>query len=193
LPSGENPQQITFGENSNETFPQVSPDGEYLYFIRKEKQSSAVWRKSLASGAEEKITDEKQFSPANILALSPDGKYLGFHNVTDQINPENIAQIYQIAVIEIANPQAVRFFSIAGSKQEIYWTHDSTAFDYIEHQQGRSDGVFRIKLDGESGEQVVKSFPNEAAFFITRSPDGKTTCISHGQSLYDAVLLTNFE
>ncbi len=190
-PQGENPQQITIGD-SNESFPQVSPDGQYLYFIRKEKQSSAVWRKTLANGAEEKITDER-FSPANILTLSPDGKYLGFHNVTDQINPENIAQVYQIAVIETANPQAVKFFSIAGSKQEIYWTHDSTAFDYLEHQQGRSDGVFRIKLDGESEAQVVRSFPNEAAFFITRSPDGKTNCFAHGQGLYDAVLLTDFQ
>ena len=191
-PHGENPQQITFGENFNETFPQISPDGEYLYFIRKDAKSSAVWRKSLTGGTEEKITNEKQFTPTNILALSPDGKHLGFHNLTEQIEGENTKQNYQIAVLETANSQAVKFFSIGGAKVENFWTADSAAFDYIVHPKGR-DEIQRLYLDEKSGMQIVRTFSNEVIFYIARAPDGKTVAISHGQQLFDAVLLTSPE
>ncbi|MGC2236962.1 MAG: winged helix-turn-helix domain-containing protein [Pyrinomonadaceae bacterium] len=189
---GDNSQQITFGENFNESFPQVSPGGEYLYFIRKDKQSSAVWRKALASGAEEKITGEAQFVPTNILALSPDGKYLGFHNLTEQIDSENTKQAYQVAVIETANPQAIRFFNVDGAKVEIYWTADSAAFDYIDHPKGR-DEIQRLSLDGKSEMQIIRTFPNEVLFYIAHAPGGKSAAVSYGQQLQDAVLLTNFE
>jgi Tol biopolymer transport system component len=191
-PHGENPQQITFGETFNETFPQISPDGNYLYFIRKDKQSSAVWRKALAGGAEEKITGEKQFSPTNILALSPDGKYLGFHNLTEQIDLESEKQNYQLAVIETADPQAVKFFIIGGAKVEIFWTADSAAFDYIDHPKGR-DEIQRLNLDGKSEMQIIRTFPNEVLFYIAHAPDGKSAAVSYGQQLQDAVLLTNIE
>lgn len=189
-PHGENPQQITFGENSDETFPNISPDGKYLYFIRKNAKSSAVWRKTLSDNAEEKITDEKQFAPTNILALSPDGKYLGFHNLSGQIEGER--QNYQIAVIETANPPAVKFFNIGGAKVEIFWTADSTAFDYIVHPKGR-DEIRRLYLDEKIEMQIVRTFPNEVIFFIAHSPDGKTIAVAYGQQLLDAVMLTNLE
>lgn len=190
--SGANPSQITFGEDSAEAFPQISPDGAWLYFIRREKYSAAVWRKSLIDNREEPLTAEKQFAPANFLAVSPDGKRLAFQNLTEQIDSENVKQNYQIAVIETENPQTVKSFSVGGGKVEIYWTNDSTAFDYIYIAVGINE-VRRISLDENIGEQTLKQFPKEYVFTIARSKDGKMLAVSRGQRKNDAILLTNFE
>jgi Tol biopolymer transport system component len=189
---GANPQQITFGENFSETHPQISPDGKYLYFIRKDKKSSAVWRKSLIEEAEEKLTDEKRLAPVNCLALSPDGSKIAFHHLTEQIDSENVKQAYQIAVVDISNPETVRFYSIGGGKVEVYWTADGAAFDYIDHPKDK-DVIWRVSLSEKTEPQTVRTFPKEAIFFIARSPDGKTDALARGQFQNDALLLTNFE
>lgn len=190
--SGANPAQITFGENSDEAFPQISPDSEWLYFIRRTNNSAAVWRKSLIDNSEEPLTAAQQFAPANFLALSPDGKRLAFQNLTGQIDSENTKQNYQIVVLETQNPQTVKSFSISGGKVEIYWTADSTAFDYINLEVG-SNEIRRVSLNENTGEQVLKQFPKEYIFTIARSKDGKTLAVSRGQRQNDAILLTNFE
>ena len=37
--------------------PQASPDGQFVYFLRKSAQGLAVWRSAVNGGAEEKIVD----------------------------------------------------------------------------------------------------------------------------------------
>lgn len=190
--NGENPAQMTFSENSAENFPNISPNGEWLYFIRKDGKASAVWRKSLTANREERVTDEKQFAPANSLALSPDGKRLAFQNLTEQIDSENTNQNFQIAVVETANPQNVKFFSIGGAKMEIYWTNDGAAFDFVVSAKG-NDQIRRLNLDENIGMQIIRQFPKENIFTIARSKDGRTIALSRGQKQTDAVLLTNLE
>ena len=117
---------------------------------------------------------------------------MAFHNLTDKIASEDTKQSFQIAVIPIENPPDVNFFSIGGSKVEVYWTPDSTAFDYFLFPQGKVE-IWRQGLDKKTGPQLVRTFLKERIFGLAHSNDGKTFAVSRGQQQYDAVLLTNFE
>ncbi|MCY7347426.1 MAG: winged helix-turn-helix domain-containing protein [Pyrinomonadaceae bacterium] len=190
--SGENPKQITAGENSNDAFPQISPDGAWLYFIRKTAKTSAVFRKSLTENREEQLTDSEKFAPTNFLALSPDGKYLGFHNLTEKIQADNPQQVHQVAVVETENSQNVKIFNIGGRIPHIFWTADSNSFDYLLPKDNREE-IMRQSFTEEKPPQILRSFPKERLFIISHSPDNNTFTISRGRLQNDAVLLTNFE
>lgn len=188
---GKNPKQITSGENSNDAFPQISPDGAWLYFIRKSGKTSAVIRKSLTENREEQLTDGEKFAPINFLVLSPDGKYLGFHNLTEKIQSDNPQQAHQVAVIEIENPNSVKNFNLGGRIPYIFWTADSLSFDFVVPAND-GDEIRRQSLTEEKL-QVLRKFPKEEIYFMAHSPDGKTFLIARGRQQNDAVLLTNFE
>lgn len=188
---GKNPKQITSGENSNDAFPNISPDGAWLYFIRKSGKTSAVFRKSLTENREEQLTESEKFAPINFLALSPDGKFFGFHNLSDKIQADNPQQVHQVVVVETENPQNVKTFNIGGRIPYIFWTADSLSFDFVV-PLGDGDEIRRQSL-AEEKLQVLRKFPKEEIYFITHSPDGKTFLIARGRQQNDAVLLTNFE
>lgn len=188
---GKNPKQITSGENSNDAFPQISLDGAWLYFIRKSGKTSVVIRKSLADNREEQITDGEKFAPTNFLALSPDGKYLGFHNLTEKIQSDNPQQAHQVAVVEIENAQNVKNFNLGGRIPHIFWTADSVSFDFVVPAND-GDEIRRQSLTDEKL-QTLRKFPKEEIYFMAHSPDGKTFLVARGRQQNDAVLLTNFE
>lgn len=189
---GANPKQITSAENSNDFFPQVSADGNEVYFIRKTANSSAVFKKNLTDNSEQKITDEKTFTPINFIALSPDGKHLAFHHLTEKIQSEDIKQNYQIAVIETANPANAKFYSIGGKdKLAVYWMVDSTAFDYTSAISDQ-ETIYRQSIIEEKPPQTLLTFQNNFVYFLSRSPNGKKFTIARGRQQNDAVLLTNF-
>ena len=190
-PNGENPKQITSGENSNDAFPQISPDGTWLYFIRKTAKTSAVFRKSLTENREEQLTESAKFAPANYLALSPDGRFLAFHNLTEKIQADNPQQVHQVAVIETENPGSVKNFNIGGRIPYIFWTADGIFFDYMVPSKD-GDEIRRQNFTEAFEPQVLRKFPKEEIYFLQHSPDGKTI-VARGRQQTDAVLLTNFE
>jgi Tol biopolymer transport system component len=190
--NGENPNQITSGENAINAFPQISPDGIWLYFIRNAGKSSAVWRKSLADNREEKLTEEKTFTPTNFLALSSNGKHLAFQNLTEKIDNENTKQNFQIAVIETENPQKVKFFSLSGRQIGISWTADGKSFYYIMPKKDK-DEIWQQSIDENIEPQLFRTIPKETIFNSVSSKDGKTFAVSSGQLSYDPILITNFE
>ncbi len=189
--NGENPKQITSVENSNDTFPQISPDREWLYFIRNSAKTSAVYRKSLTDSREEQLTTGEQFAPASFLTLSPDGRFLAFHNLTEKIQAGNPQQEHQVAVIEVENPSNVKNFDIGGRIPCIFWTADSSSFEYI---FGLIDGneIRQRSFTEEKPAQVLRKFTKDEVYFIAHSSDGKTI-VARGKQQTDAVLLTNFE
>ncbi len=189
---GGNPVQITFGENEDHVFPQVSPDSAWLYFIKKQRKFSSVWRRSLADGSEEKITAEDKTTPGNFLSISPDGKFLAFHNITERPAGEAAGHIYQIVVMSTEDPQKLVFTTIERSKLEVYWTPDGKALEYISytHEGGK---IWRLGIEPNAVPKQMAVFPKERLFFLDWSRDGKRLALSRGQQLHDAVLVTNFE
>ncbi|MDQ4120057.1 MAG: winged helix-turn-helix domain-containing protein [Acidobacteriota bacterium] len=189
---GENLMQITSGENESHLYPQLSPDDAWLYYIKKTQKNSAIWRKSLTHGKEEKLTDERKISPSNFLAISPDGKLLVTQNLTEKLVSEATNQTYQIAVISAENPQDLRFFDISGGKVEVYWTPDSKAIEYHSFSPEGAK-LWRLNLEDKSAPKPVAFFSRERLFYVDWSKDGKTIAFSRGQQLHDAVILTNFQ
>ncbi len=187
--NGENPHQVTSAENSSDLYPQISPANDWLYFVRKSSGSSAVWRKSLADGREEKITDEHSLTPNNFLALSPDGRHLAFQNLTEKVPTDDPTQTFQIAVVETDKVGTVKFFSLDGRKVEVFWTADSAAFDSIDPTPG-GDRILRTSLNRQTPGEVLRDFPKEQLFGLSRAPDGKTFAAARGEIRYDAILLT---
>lgn len=186
--SGENPRQITFIDNGSDLEPEISADGQLLYFIRQTGKSSVVMRKSLVDGTEEPVTETGQYNPTSFLALSPDGKYLAFHSLTEKIEAGNAQQQHQIAILELANPQNVAFQSIGGRKPEIFWMPDSKSFLFIAPSVG-GDVVRLRNLAGETS--TWATFPKDEIYNI--AVKGQTITVARGRVENDAVLLTNFD
>ncbi|MBP6004248.1 MAG: PD40 domain-containing protein [Pyrinomonadaceae bacterium] len=189
--NGDDPKQVTSAEKANDYFPQLSPDGLSLYFVRKTGKSSAVFRRSISDGQEVQLTESDKFSPANFLSLSPDGRLLGFQNLTENIRSDDPKQVHQIAIIDTGNPQIITSFNIGGRLPQIYWTADSSAFDYV-IPVNEVDEIRRQSLTAGSQPQVVKTFAKDRIYQITHSTPERTL-MARGRLQNDAVLITNFE
>jgi Tol biopolymer transport system component/DNA-binding winged helix-turn-helix (wHTH) protein len=189
-PKGDNPTQITFPDGGSDTFPQVSPDGSLIYFIRRTGKTSAVFSKSVGEGTERQLTPDGSFMPANVLSLSPDGKLLAFQDLTDQKRSGDGRQLHRIVVLKTDDPSAFKLFSIGGRTPYVFWTVDSSAFEFIAPLYA-SDEIRRQSLNGGDPE-VLSSYPKMIVGFLSRSRSGETF-LSRGQAQNDAILLTNFE
>lgn len=189
--NGDDPKQITSPEKSNDNFPQLSPDGSTLYFIRKSGKDSAVFRRTMADGAEAQITNSQLHSPANFLSLSPDGRYLGFHNLTQNIRSDDPKVVHQVVVLDLIDQANDRTYNLGGRIPQIFWTANSASFDYV-IPVNEVDEIRRQTIASDLPPQTIKSFLKERIYFISHLPMERTF-VSRGRLENDAVLITNFE
>jgi DNA-binding winged helix-turn-helix (wHTH) protein/Tol biopolymer transport system component len=190
--SGENPTQITFYENESELFPQTSPEGNWIYYIKKGKNSSSIWRKSLIDEKEEKLTEESDLSPANFLALSPDGKYLAFQNATKITSNEESKGIFNVCVISTENTKEKSFYNLHLTQPFAYFSKDGKALEFIKNSPEGSD-IFRQELDNNTKPKSIVSLKKEWIFKHAWSKNGEKLAISRGNLIRDAVVLKGFE
>ncbi len=189
--NGENQTQITFSESGIELFPAPSADGKWLYYLQRSGKTSGIWRKSLPDGQAEQLSITGKFAPDSFLSLTPDGKYLAFHNLTDKIDETADTQTLQIVIVSTDTSSTPKIFKITVSPVFIHWTNGGTAFDYAEHS-GESAKIWRQSLDEKIPPQLILTLPKERIFNFAWSSDGKTLALSRGRQQNDAVLLTNF-
>lgn len=190
--TGANQTQITFGENEVELYPQISPDGGWLYYIQKAATASTVWRKSLADGQTEALTEAGRLAPDSFLSLSPDGKFLAFHNSVEKVNEEGEKHIYQVGVISTDKRTAPKFYSITASRLAVRWSSDGTALDYIENS-AEGAKIRQQSLDGNQSPTTIVDLPKAFLHNFAWSANGENLVLSRGQQLNDAILLTNFQ
>lgn len=189
--NGDEPKQVTSPDKASDSFPQISPDGSTLFFIRKSGKESAVVRRSIADGVETQLTASETLSPANFLSLSPDGRYIGFQNLTETIKSDDAKQVHQVVIIDINDPKVIRTFNLGGRLPQIFWTADSASFDYV-IPMNDVDEIRRQSLVAETPHQTVKVFSKDRVYFISHLPQERTL-MSRGRYQNDAVLITNFE
>lgn len=188
---GGNPRQITNPGAGSDSNPRIAPDGRWLYFLRRTAKGSAVFRISRPDGTEEQLTETEKFSPTSFLTISPDGKYLAFHDLTPEGQPAG-GRLHRVIVFEIESRTVARELNLGGRVPRIVWTPDGGAFDLIA-PMGERDEIQRIDSGtGDSKPRMIRSF-DDVVYFLVHTKNGETALISRGRNENDAVLLTNFE
>lgn len=187
---GNNLAQVTFGEDEAHLFPQVSPDGNQLYFIIKSGRTSNIGRSSLNERSVHELSGKTKFVPGNFLSLSPDGKFLAFHNIASEDG--NARKKLQIAILSTENPDDVRFLELDALRPWAVWSTDNGSLDYVAGSV-KETSIMRRALSGYT-EAVQISRPDQTTTFNFRwSGSGEKIAVSRGQLLRDVVLLTNFD
>ncbi len=189
---GGNLTQITADESGHNGLPVVSPDGKWLYYLNKKEAVSTVRRKSLDDGADAIFYARADLSPSAWIAVSPDGKRLGFINYADKSPGEGANRTYQIVVAATENPGDARFYKISASARYFEFSPDSNSLEYIENTAAEGK-IWRQSLADESKREAIFTIPKDKIFHFARSKDGKHLVIARGQQINDAVLLSGFE
>lgn len=182
-------EQLT--TSTTELFPQISADGNWLFYIQKNKDSSTIWKRSLFDSTAQQLTPEGDLSPDTFLALSPDGKRLAFHNLSEKIQSDGRMQNFQIAVIETVDPKEVKFFDLHSTQALVAWSPDGKAFDYLT-KAPEGTKLWRQGLEKDSKPEPLMTLQKESIFNFAWSRDGKKLAISRGELLRDVVILTDF-
>ena len=190
--NGSNPTQITFGEKQTELYPQLSNDGAWLYYIKRSSPASTVWRKSLTDDRSEALTEPGKLAPDSFLSISPDGKFLAFHEAREKVTEDEGKQIFRIAVIQIERPSEPKFYSIAASRLVVRWTRDGSALEYIVND-AEGARILQQPLDDKQPTSTVVDIPKAFLHNFLWSPDGRQLVLSRGLQANDAILLTNFQ
>jgi len=76
---GGNPRQLTTGASLN-FLPAVSPDGRYIVFVSNRTGAAHIWRMDSDGANAKQITNSVAETDPDV---SPDGKWVIFHNATD--------------------------------------------------------------------------------------------------------------
>ncbi len=190
--NGDNPIQITFDDSGHNGLPVVSPDGNWLYYINKQAAVSSVRRKSLSHGSDTVFFAGEDLSPSAWIAISPDGKLLGFINYADKSASKGRNRTYQIVVVSTDNPNVLHFYKISASTRYFEFSPDSRSLEYIENTP--TDGnIWRQSLADETKREVIFTLPKDKIFHFAWSKEGKHLALARGQQINDAILLTEFE
>lgn len=189
--NGENLTQITNATDGMQLFPNVSPDGKFLYFLFRNRETAVVKRLNLVENKEEIFFESKTVVPASFLSISPDGKFLAFLNLNNGIEADDEENNFQFAVLSTENANDIRFFNVKTFGQTARFSPDVKFLDYISFGENETK-ILRQNLDGGEPKEIF-TLPKERIFNFAWSNDGKKLAVSRGQQYRDAVLLTNFE
>ena len=189
--NGGNVTPITEGADGLHQFPNVSPDGKYLYYLFRGAQKAHIKRMNLADGKEEVFFEDDNIQPILFLTLSADGKYLAFpvwRSPKDKVQNENNARI---GILSTENPADVKIVECRLAMVMLRLTPDGKAVEYVSDAK---EGTQILRQNVNGGEpQTIFAFPKEKIFNFAWSKSGTRLAISRGQSYKDAVLLTDFE
>lgn len=186
--------QITEGGDGLRNIPQISADGEWLYFIHRTKDGAKIKRLRLADRTEETLIEKAELNPASLLSLSADGRFLAFYNWINKggdggADEEKAA--YQFGVFPTANPNDVKLFDVPAFKRIIRLVPAAEAFDYISTADNESR-ILRQDFAGGAPKTVL-TLPKDLIFNFAWSRSGSRLALARGKNLRDAVLLTNFD
>lgn len=184
--TGENLKQITDGRDGLRLFPAPAPDGKFVYYLHRTRESSSIKRFNLAEQKEEMFFSREDVIPAGFLSISSDGKHLVFLNLKNVIEGEDEEIGFQATVISIENPNEVKFYKIPKYRNSIKFSPDGTGLDYAMNNK-----FVRQNFQTSEINDLI-SYPQEQVFNFSWSKDGNKLAISRGKVSQDAVLLTGF-
>jgi DNA-binding winged helix-turn-helix (wHTH) protein/Tol biopolymer transport system component len=189
--NGENQTEITVGTDGGRRSPQISPDGNWLYYIFRNKDGGKIMRRNLSTQIEEVFFESEKVQCGLFLALSVDGKYLACPNwlfyTRNRIENYNT----EIAVIPTENKDNLAFIPIGNIPPIFRFSPDSKAIEFISDLDSGTQ-LMRQSF-AESEPNPILSMPKDRIFNFAWSKNGKQLAISRGQQYRDAVLLSEFD
>lgn len=160
-------QRLT--DSGDVVFPTISPNGEFLAYVRLEDEKGSVWVKQIATDSIVRILPASDRGYRS-LTFSPDGKYLFFRQEADG------GAIYQTPILGGTTKKAA----------ENVWSDFSISRDgeyltFIRRDTERKRHLLIIsKLGGGEREVSAKSSPADYRSVPAFSPDGAAIIVATG-------------
>jgi Tol biopolymer transport system component len=185
-PDGNDAVMLTDMENVSP--PNVSPDGNWVYFSGSLSKESRVvaWRIAINGGEPEQLTDRFCLAPH----ISPDGSYIaGFYPV--ETEPGKFSPPAILTILTADGSRIVRQFRDLplDATNPIAWTRDGTGISFVL----TANGVSNIWVQNTAGGPPTKitDFQTDEIFRYRVSPDGKKLAFEKGIRFNDVLLLTD--
>lgn len=187
--NGDNIVEVTNESVGNRRAPQVTADGNWLYYVLLDANGGKIMRRNLAEQKEEVFLADENVQCGIFLTLSNDGKYLACFNSRKN---QTISEKYsaEIAVISTED-KSVKFMQVDGNRFPLRFSPDGKAVDFTLNL----DTGIQIMRQGfdETEAKPILQMPKDFIFNFAWSKDGKKLALSRGQQYRDAVLLSEFD
>jgi Tol biopolymer transport system component/DNA-binding winged helix-turn-helix (wHTH) protein len=187
---GRDQKQITFGEKAKESSfsAAVSPDGQEIYFINASASPSAIWKVSIDGGEPQPVSNLKDATAEEFLAISPDNKWLAYRHAASEKAKDAEEYVRTVGVLPTNGNAAPKLFNLLLRRTVLQWKADSSGFYYIAGTPNAATLQMQ-PLNGEAPQKIL-DFPDRI-FNFAWSSDGKNLVVSRGKQSGDAILITN--
>jgi len=177
-----------------------SPDGKWVYYLKRRMTGDGLRRVSSAGGNSELVPGTRiENALAEGTAVSPDGKTLAVF--MDQTSPETRTASQKIELLNLENKaeQSVRFINLDPQANFVFnftgppgngtfhFTPDGRALAFPIEEKG-VDNIWIQPLDGTHGQRIT-DFRSEIILGFMWSPDGKKLAVIRHQAESDVILL----
>ena len=179
--NGEDPKRLT--DSGLVGQPSLSPDGKWVVYSSLVNGRPSLWKVGIDGGDSVELTSRVAVAPV----VSPDGNFIAYMypESEDAAAPAN-----RIAVIPSTGGDPVKVFEIEGGRRVaafVQWAHDGRSLIYS--VTGDISNLWEQSIDGGKPKQITE-FKDGLLTSFAWSRDGKTLVCTRGQSLRDAVLIT---
>lgn len=187
--SGENLTEITSESDGARRSPQVTSDGNWLYYVFLNDTGASIMLRNLLEQKEEVFLDAENVQCGAFLTISTDGKYLAcFNTRVNQFPSEKYNA--EIAVIS-TDDKSVKFILVNGNRNPLRFSPDGKAVEYLTSYENGIQ-IMRQGFDDKEPKPILQ-MPADHIFNFAWSRDVKKMALSRGQQYRDAVLLSEFD
>lgn len=186
--NGESVTEVTNESVGNRRSPQVTADGNWLYYVFLDSGGGKIMRRNLAEQKEEVFLEDENVQCGIFLTLSNDGKYLACFNSRKN---QNISEKHSAEIVVVSTEdKSVKFMQVDGNRFPLRFSPDSKAVDFtLSLETGMQ--IMRQGFDEKDAKPILQ-MPKDFIFNFAWSKDSKKIALSRGQQYRDAVLLTEF-
>ncbi|MEW6127737.1 MAG: winged helix-turn-helix domain-containing protein [Acidobacteriota bacterium] len=173
---GSNLTQFTDG--ANETFPECSPDGNWLVFQRGfGTETPTVWKISTSGGKPQPLQERFAQRPT----FSPDGKLLAYVSLE--------GEIWRVKIVSFASGELIKSFPFPLNivSRTFRWTRDGQNLAYIR----KTDDVLSLWFQPLNGDPPKRQSDFNAQYiaFFDWSPDGTSLALTQSTKTSDVILM----
>ena len=178
---GSNLKPLTDG-NYVDSNPVSSADGRAVIFVSQRSGTVTIWKVSIDGGSPVQLTNR----PAQLPAISPDGKFIAYFHADEQANNQP-----KLSIIPLEGGEPVRTIDLPRSVQPLAfaWLPDGRSVAYLDNSSGILN-VWSQPLEGGAPKQLT-NFKSEFVSSFSIAKDGKIAAYRFSATR-DIVLIKSF-